>query len=177
MIINRITLISVFLLIFSTAGLSQDHTAQYINKYKFLAIELMREYSIPASVILGVAIVESGAGTSALSRKFSNHFGIVGKNYNAIEKLGRRSHYKEYEKDSDSFHHFCEVISRKKFYPNLRTNPDPTAWVKAIRNSGYAEAAHTWSYRVDKVIKKLNLTEIDFFVDPLNEIALLETDQ
>lgn len=170
---NRITLFTVFLLIFSTLGYSQDNTAKYIEKHKSLAIDLMREYSIPASIILGVAVVESGAGTSILSRKFNNHFGIVGRNQNAHQKLGRRSNYKEYTKDEDSFRHFCEVISRKKFYPDLRTNPDVKLWITAIRNSGYATAAHTWSKRVDLVIRKFNLTEIDFYVDPLNETAQL----
>lgn len=169
----RITLITVFILLIRMLALSQDNTAKYIDKHKTFAIELMREYSIPASVILGVAVVESGAGTSQLSKKFNNHFGIVGKNYNAFDKLGRRSHYKEYESDSASFRHFCEVISRKKFYGKLRTNPDPNLWIAAIKNSGYASAAHTWSKRVNLVIKRFNLTEIDFFVDPLNETAQL----
>ncbi|MBK7028064.1 MAG: glucosaminidase domain-containing protein [Bacteroidales bacterium] len=61
MILNRTTLIIVFLLLIRTLAFSQDNTAKYINKHKSLAIDLMREYSIPASVILGVAVVESGA--------------------------------------------------------------------------------------------------------------------
>ncbi len=171
MILNRTTLIIVLLLLIRTLAISQDNTAKYINKHKSLAIDLMREYSIPASVILGVAVVESGAGTSVLSKKFNNHFGIVGKNYNAIHKLGRRSHYKEYQSDSASYRHFCEVISRKKFYPQLRNNPDHKLWIAAIRNSGYASAAHTWSKRVNLVIRNFNLLDIDFYVDPLNETA------
>jgi len=174
MIINRISLIVALFLCFGTSALSQANTAKYIEEYKPLAIELMREFSIPASLILGIAVVESGAGTSVLSRKFHNHFGIVGKNFNAMSKLGRRSHYKEYESHEDSFRHFCEVVSRRKFYPSMRTNPDPMLWVLALRNSGYAVAADTWSSRVKQAIKKLNLTEVDFFMDPLNEIAQLE---
>ena len=173
MIFNRITLITVFVLIFKMLAFSQDNTANYIEKHKTLAINLMREYSIPASVILGVAVIESGAGTSVLSRKFNNHFGIVGKNYNAMNKLGRKSHYKEYISDSASFRHFCEVVSRKPYYEKLRCNPDTKLWISAIRKSGYATAAHTWSKRVDLVIRKFNLTEIDFSVDPLNETAAL----
>jgi len=174
MLINRISLIVALFLCFGASAVSQVNTAKYIEKHKSIAIELMREFSIPASLILGIAVVESGAGTSELSRKFHNHFGIVGRNFNALNKLGRRSHYKEYESQEDSFRHFCEVIARKKFYPSLRTNPDPMLWVSALRKSGYAVAAETWSSRVKQTIRKYNLTEIDFFMDPLNEVAQLE---
>jgi flagellum-specific peptidoglycan hydrolase FlgJ len=169
--INRFTLLIVIALTFRAIAFGQDNTAKYINTHKPIAIDLMREYSIPASVILGIAVIESGSGTSLLCKKFNNHFGIVGKNYNAISKLGRKSHYKEYVNDSASYRHFCEVISRKAYYKQLRSNPDPNLWITAIKHSGYATAAHTWSYRVDKVIRKFRLTEIDFFVDPLNETA------
>lgn len=159
------------MLFFSLLTYSQDNTASYIEKHKPLAIDLMREYSIPASVILGVAVIESGAGTSLLSRKFNNHFGIVGKNYNSVKKLGYRSHYKEYESDSASFRHFCEILSKKPYYTNLICNPDPKLWISAIRKSGYASASHTWGKRVESAITRFNLKEIDYFVDPLNETA------
>lgn len=171
---TRITLIVVIVLLFRMIAICQDNTAKYIDKHKVLAINLMQEYSIPASVILGVAVVESGAGTSALSRKFHNHFGITGKNFNALTKLGRRSHYKEYTSDSASYRHFCDVVVRKPFYSSLRSNPDPIQWVKALRKAGYATAAVTWEKRVNIAIMKLNLIEIDLLVDPLNETARLE---
>jgi len=173
MIINRISLIGAFILLFSILAHSQDNTANYIGKHKLLAIELMREYSIPASVILGIAVIESGAGTSALCRKFNNHFGIVGKNFNSVQKLGHHSHYKEYLSDSASFRHFCEVLARKPYYSKLICNPDPASWITAIRKSGYASSSHTWGKRVEYAIQKFNLTEIDFYVDPLNETASL----
>jgi flagellum-specific peptidoglycan hydrolase FlgJ len=161
------------MLFFSVLAYCQDNTASYIEKHKPLAIEMMREFSIPASVILGVAVIESGAGTSALCRKFNNHFGIVGKNYNSVEKLGRHSHYKEYMSDSESYRHFCEVLSRKSYYSKLVCNPDPKSWINAIRKSGYASASSAWGKHVELAIRNFNLTEIDFFVDPLNETASL----
>jgi flagellum-specific peptidoglycan hydrolase FlgJ len=171
MIITRISLIGAFVLLFCTLAFSQDNTASYIDKHKPLAIDLMREFSIPASVILGVAVIESGAGTSALSRKFNNHFGIVGKNFHSIQMLGHHSHYKEYNSDSASFRHFCEIITRKPYYTKLICNPDPKSWIHAIRKSGYASASYTWGKRVESAIQKFNLTDIDIFVDPLNETA------
>ena len=48
----------------------------YIDKYKDLAIEQMKEHKIPASITLAQGLLESGAGMSELARKSNNHFGI-----------------------------------------------------------------------------------------------------
>ncbi len=54
---------------------NQTHI-DYINKYKDIAIKEMQRTGIPASIKLAQAILESGAGTSELSRNANNHFGI-----------------------------------------------------------------------------------------------------
>jgi len=48
----------------------------YIEKYKSVAKENMTRTGIPASITLGQAILESGAGTGPLSVQANNHFGI-----------------------------------------------------------------------------------------------------
>ena len=48
----------------------------YIDKYKDLAIEQMKEHKIPASITLAQGLLESGAGMSEPARKSNNHFGI-----------------------------------------------------------------------------------------------------
>jgi Bax protein len=162
----------LFVLFLSVPALSsgQNKIDSYIDKYKDLAINMMRLYNIPASVTLSIAIVESGAGTSVLGRKFHNHFGITGKNYNAIQKLGYRSRYKEYDSDTASFQHFCEVIASKSFYPNLIDNADYKTWVSAIGRSGYANAASHWKKKVLSAIVRHNLHTLDIAEkDPLNQ--------
>jgi Muramidase (flagellum-specific) len=49
---------------------------EYIEKYKDIAIRQMKEYGIPASIILAQACLESGNGNSELAIKANNHFGI-----------------------------------------------------------------------------------------------------
>jgi flagellum-specific peptidoglycan hydrolase FlgJ len=166
----RLAFLSGMMLFLNTAVIAQNqkHTA-YVEKYSPMAVALMHEYHIPASVILGIAMVESGAGTSILSRKFHNHFGLVGKNTNAVKKLGRNTRYKEFESDTLSFRYFCEVISRKKFFPKLTNTFEHTQWIAAIRNSGYAAAAGHWQQQVLVAIRKYNLTAYDIpEPDPLN---------
>lgn len=166
--IFRILSVLIFILLAPVFSTGQNTSVVYIEKYKDLAIDLMRQTNIPASVILGVAMVESGAGNSALSRKFNNHFGIAGKNTNALEKLGRRTRYKEYETDTASFRHFCDVLAKKSFYPTLIDKQDYKLWVPAIRKTGYAGSAQLWEKKVKTTIIKNKLYELDrISVDPL----------
>ena len=48
----------------------------YIEKYKGVAKDNMIRTGIPASITLGQALLESGAGTGPLSVQANNHFGI-----------------------------------------------------------------------------------------------------
>ena len=52
----------------------------YINTYKDIALEQERLYGVPATITLAQGIVESGAGTSKLTRRSNNHFGIKAHN-------------------------------------------------------------------------------------------------
>jgi Bax protein len=164
----RILSLLIFMLIATVFAAGQNTSGVYIEKYKGLAIDLMLKTNVPASVILGVALVESGAGNSALSRKFNNHFGITGKNTKALEKLGYRTRYKEYESDTASFRHFCDLMASKPFYPTLVDKQDYKLWVPAIRRTGYAGSAHIWEKKVKTTIIKNKLYELDrISMDPL----------
>lgn len=168
--IFQITSVLILMLVIPVLAAGQNTSGSYIEKYKNLAIDLMSQTSIPASVILGVALVESGAGNSVLSRKLNNHFGIKGKNTNAMEKLGYRSNYKEYESDTASFLNFCDVLSAKSFYPTLVDKQDYKLWLPALRKMGYAASARLWEMKVKMCIIKNKLYELDQAgMDPLGK--------
>ncbi len=153
----------VIILSFTTVLYAQRSTREYVGEYKCLADSLEEVYDIPSEVILGVAIHESGAGTSKLAKQFYNHFGIKGSNQNAIKKLGHRSSYKEYQSIADSYVHFCEIVSRKKFYSQLKGDSDYKVWVASLRKSGYA-TAKDWEPKVLRTIDRFYA----YFNDPLN---------
>jgi flagellum-specific peptidoglycan hydrolase FlgJ len=71
-------LLAVFSMITPVLG-AQEYTDNevkaYLQRYQQLAIEQMRAYSIPASVIMAQAIVESDCGKSKAAIKANNHFG------------------------------------------------------------------------------------------------------
>jgi flagellum-specific peptidoglycan hydrolase FlgJ len=125
----------------------------YVQTYGPLADELEEEYGVPAEVILGVAILESGSGTSKTAKTLNNHFGIVGKN----KLTTRKSIYKQYESVADSYEHFCKIVAKKKACKDLNAETHYRIWVDKISKSGYSEVPDIWKERVLSTIKKNKL--------------------
>lgn len=61
------------LAIFGTAKVSAQSPA-YVEKYSPIAKEMMEEHGVPASVILAIAMHESGNGRSRIAKKFEQPF-------------------------------------------------------------------------------------------------------
>jgi flagellum-specific peptidoglycan hydrolase FlgJ len=119
----------------------------------------MNKYHVPASIILGVAIHESGSGTSKIARYLNNHFGIKGSN--SSTKI--RSSYKGFEAVEDSYLYFIDMLqSRSKFKIlfDKYSDYDFKSWANGIQRGGYA-ASHTWASQVIGLIKHYKLYEYD----------------
>lgn len=149
---------STFLVIFLLPLLliAQPPAQRYVSKFRPLADSLSVVYAVPASVILGVSMLESGSGTSRHARLLKNYFGIIGKN-NLMRTHGIRSRYKQYASDVDSFVDFCRLMTRKKFYSTLKGTNDPQKWINAIAAAGYSEMPSVWKQRVMSTIRKQRL--------------------
>lgn len=151
----------LFTLLLSSAVQAQKSVRRFIKKYEQIAVESMQRHSIPASIILGVSIVESAAGESAIAKALRNFFGIKGKNTSSKEKLGYQSAYREYASDEASFAHFCEMLKRKKFYGGVKNSMDYTLWLKKMNAASYAEAKQKWVADITKTINKFELYKLD----------------
>ena len=144
-------------LLFGSASVSgQSKASKYIEDYKSVAVQLMQEYHVPASIILGVSLHESGSGTSKIARYLNNHFGIKGKN----KSTKIRSSYKGYATVEDSYSDFVRIIKKRKQLAGLMPPFDYKVWVKTIQKSGYAKDPN-WGKRVLNTIKKYKLYELD----------------
>jgi flagellum-specific peptidoglycan hydrolase FlgJ len=117
----------------------------YIENYKGVAQANMQKYGIPASIILGQAILESGSGTGPLSVQANNHFGIkchkdwlgqtVKYDDDAIDEC-----FRKYYNASDSFRdHSLFLTSRPRYSSLFKLNKtDYKAWAKGLKAAGYA---------------------------------------
>ncbi len=137
---------------------AQNKVEKYIEKYDEEAIEIMKNHGIPASIVLGIAIHESAAGTSKLCRLKNNHFGFKGK-INKTEYDFAPS-YRGFESSEEAYEAFAQCLTRKSFYEKLKYDMDPVKWLHALRKGGYAEAPE-WMRKIVQIINKYDLTKFD----------------
>jgi flagellum-specific peptidoglycan hydrolase FlgJ len=153
--------ICVLLLLLSSFSVQAQSSAEaYIARFDSLAIEVSTKYKIPASLVLGLAMHESGACTSNLCRENHNHFGIRGKVKSSKTKSGYTYAYRKFDSDEAAYWYFGEMISKKKYYAGLKGNLDYMKWLKAMKAANYA-ASSNWVTRVDNMIKRYDLTCYD----------------
>jgi Bax protein len=148
--------------VFSSTSLGQTHSAKsYITHYAPIAQSMQAKTGIPASVILGVAIIESGHGTSMNSLMLKNHFGIKGTNHLPSQGINYHSVYRSYSCDEASYGHFCTLIQRKKYYPMLKGSMDYQKWLLKINSGYYSEAGMIWVNKIKRAIEIYKLTQFD----------------
>jgi Bax protein len=155
---NGLTGLPLVLLLFSV--LTASAQSRYIKRYQPIADSLSEVYGIPTSVMLGIAIIESGAGSSRNCKLLNNHFGIKGKN-DLLKTKGIKSAYKQFPDGRSSYIAFSRLVSKKKFYPKLKGNMDHKAWLEAISKAGYSTVPDEWKRNITAAIRKHNLTEYD----------------
>jgi Bax protein len=136
--------------------------SKFVKKFSPLADSLSDKYGIPACVILGVSILESGSGTSRNSKRLNNYFGIVGKN-KLDAAQGQKSRYKQYPNATASFIDFCHLLKKRKYYKKLKDNMNYVLWVDAISKNGYSEIPEIWKERVIAAIRKNKLSATDYY--------------
>lgn len=143
-----IRLLMIFTLFFSLKISAQN---SYVNQYKPFATELSQEFGIPISVILSIAYMETGGGSSAACKVLNNHFGMTGKN--DINS----SRFKSFTDSKASYRAFCEWVSKRKFYEKLKGSQNHNEWFVAIASSGYSTRPSEWKQKLNLVMKKIGL--------------------
>ncbi|MGK0363205.1 MAG: LysM repeat protein [Saprospiraceae bacterium] len=171
----RHLLILLFCAISTTIFAQSPKQYSYVNKYKDIAISEMERAGVPASIKLAQALLESGAGTSNLSNRAKNHFGIKcggdrwkGKkyfhkddDYDANGKL-RESCFRVYKNPESSFIAHSDFLRDNPRYDFLfRLNPyDYKRWAHGLKKAGYATSA-TYPQKLIKLIENLELNQYD----------------
>lgn len=117
----------------------------YIAQYKEIAKNNMTQYGIPASIILGQGILESGAGTGPLSVLANNHFGIkchkewTGPSVSYDDDEAGEC-FRKYEVPGESYQdHSLFLTSRPRYLSLFQLGKDDyKAWAKGLKEAGYA---------------------------------------
>jgi len=164
---------ALFVIMLSAAFLvaqAQDSAmtvAQYIAKFKNIAIEEMKLTGIPASVTLAQGILESANGSSYLARYAHNHFGIKCKgdwngktvkyNDDAPDEC-----FRAYDNAEDSYRDHANYLKNTKRYAFLfqLQRTDYKGWANGLKTAGYASNP-SYPQLIINTIESMNLAQYD----------------
>jgi flagellum-specific peptidoglycan hydrolase FlgJ len=124
---------------------TSDVVNGYIINYKEIAMSNMKNYGIPASIILAQGILESGAGKSRLATAGNNHFGIkcytdwTGATINEDDDASQEC-FRKYKNPEESYQDHADILSKRTRYASLfkLAKGDYKEWAKGLKAAGYA---------------------------------------
>lgn len=120
-------------------------TEEYIEVFKEIAKQNMRDYGIPASITLAQGILESGSGKGDLTRRSNNHFGIKchkgwqgDRAYHDDDEIGEC--FRKYNHPMYSFSDHSQFLTSRSRYASLfrLRKDDYKGWARGLRKAGYA---------------------------------------
>jgi hypothetical protein len=148
------------------ADYSTYTSAQYIDRFKGIAIQEMNLYGIPASITLAQGLFESGNGNGELARVANNHFGIKcttdwkGKSYYKDDDHPNDC-FRVYDHPEDSYRDHSEFLKRKRYAALFELDKnDYQGWAYGLKKAGYATNPN-YPQLIIGIIQKYNLDQYD----------------
>jgi len=142
----------------------------YAEQYAEAAMEQMKRYGIPASVILAQGILESSNGESELSRLGNNHFGIKataswlknGGKYLVYTDDKANEKFCKYDTVADSYEHHSRFLANNQRYAQcFKLSPDDyKGWTTQIAKAGYASGMG-YATSLQQIIERNGLQKYD----------------
>ena len=167
----------------SRTVVTSDLINGYVFHYKDIAMNNMKIYGIPASIILAQGILESGAGNGVLAMTANNHFGIkcytdwTGETAYHDDDSSQEC-FRKYKNAGESFQDHAEIISKRRRYASLFDLPrgDYKAWARGLKLAGYATDPK-YPEKLINYIERYHLDQYDnlvlgkkYVVDPSQNI-------
>lgn len=156
---------------------SADVTA-YIQKYSVYAVKEMKDFGVPASIILAQGIHESGAGKSLLAQEANNHFGVkcnsdwTGPTYRMNDDAPNEC-FRKYSNAEESFDDHMKFLQRKRYSSLfLLDKMDYKGWATGLKRCGYATNPR-YAEILISMIERYDLTRFDQGVTPVADASYL----
>ena len=139
----------------------------YIDKFKYIAIEEMQRNGIPASITLAQGILESNSGKSPLATEANNHFGIkchkewTGRGYFYDDDKANEC-FRIYDNAEHSYRDHSEFLKTRSRYAFLfeLKDDDYKSWARGLKSAGYATNPQ-YAELLIKCIEDLELHRFD----------------
>ena len=147
-----------------------DVVFAYVDDFKHIAKNNMKEYGIPASITLAQGILESGAGRGDLAMRSNNHFGIKCHTGWTGEKVyhdddAEQECFRKYKDPAESYKdHSLFLTSRSRYSSLFKLGKDDyEAWARGLRKAGYATDPN-YPEKLIGYIERYNLHQYDMEV-------------
>jgi LysM repeat protein len=143
-------------------GQNKQTRADYINKYKDIAIYQMRTQGVPASIILAQGLLESDNGNSSLAVKANNHFGIKCHTWTGpkmyMDDDAKGECFRKYSNPEKSYRDHSDFLRGARRYAPLfdLESTDYKGWAYGLKRAGYATNPQ-YAERLIKIIEENNL--------------------
>lgn len=170
---RNILSVGCFLLVF--VGMLSNISAQYteadmrayVEQYKDVAMEKMKQYKIPASITLAQGIFESACGKSRLATDGNNHFGIKchtdweGDTI-LIDDDELQECFRKYDSVAASYTDHSLFLTTRKRYANLFSLDilDYPGWARTLKADGYATNPQ-YADRLISLIERFDIARLD----------------
>ena len=143
---------------------------QYIEQWKDVAVQKMKQHGIPASITLAQGLLESGNGNSKLAREGNNHFGIKctpdwtgGKTYHDDDAKGEC--FRKYKDAGQSYEDHAKFLQRPRYAALFELKPtDYKGWAHGLKKAGYATDPN-YAPKLISLIERYELHKLDRGVD------------
>jgi flagellum-specific peptidoglycan hydrolase FlgJ len=160
----------------SKTVVTNDVIKLYVYQYKNIAMANMKQYGIPASIILAQGILESGAGRGDLAKNSNNHFGIkchagwTGESVNHDDDSAQEC-FRKYGNPAESFKDHALFLTGRSRYAKLfeYSKGDYKAWAQGLRAAGYATDPK-YPDKLISYIERYNLHQYDSKVLDVNYV-------
>lgn len=154
----------------SKVSVTTEVVNNYIARFEGTARSNMLQHGIPASITLAQGILESGAGTGALSVRANNHFGIkchkewTGESVRHDDDEAQEC-FRKYNDPSESYRDHSFFLTSRSRYSTLFTldRDDYKAWAKGLKAAGYATDPK-YPDKLIGLIERYNLQRFDAMV-------------
>jgi len=139
----------------------------YVEQYKDVAMEKMKQYKIPASITLAQGIFESACGKSRLATEGNNHFGIkCHENWAGdtilIDDDELQECFRKYDSVAASYTDHSLFLTTRRRYANLFALDilDYPSWARTLKADGYATNPQ-YADRLISLIERFNIARLD----------------
>lgn len=153
----------------SATNIGSASVVAYVEAHRVLAMQEMKRSGIPASILLGQAILASDHGSKELAADFNNHFAmkcghawdnetIFSKDDNSIVEVC----YRAYPDAKSSFADYTDMVMNSRSCRDLFQNSyyDFEAWAQGL-GACLHQSDKQYAARLIKLIKKFDLTKYD----------------